>query len=212
MLMTKKSSWFWLSVGFVLFLSQSSCTKKIVPVSGRSGLTAQEQEASGGQSPPAPSNASATEESLAFPAEKALGLSSEGIQEEVIKQEKAPPEEEQVSAEEISAALGDVYFDYDKASLKPDSKVILQENARYLIQKPSVHIQIEGHTDERGSNAYNLALGARRARSVKRFLEALGVSPKRMAIISYGEENPFCKKSQKSCWRLNRRVHFQPRP
>jgi K+-sensing histidine kinase KdpD len=71
-----------------------------------------------------------------------------------------------------------------------------------------VGIEIEGHCDDRGSNEYNLALGAKRAESVKRYLIDLGISPNRLSTISYGEELPMCKERNESCWAKNRRAHF----
>jgi len=213
MLMMKKKTLLFVLLGFSSLFLQTACTKKATSVSGISGLARQEV-ASGEERGIAPQKESPSrEEGIAFVPNPSLEIGADSIQEEPIGSEASVEKKEAFSGpstSDISAALSDIYFDYDKSSLKSDSKSALKENARYLMLHPSVRVQIEGHTDERGSNAYNLALGARRARSVQRFLEALGVSAQRMSNISYGEENPACAKSKKSCWNVNRRVHFQP--
>lgn len=207
--MMRKRRIFFIAIGFASFIVQAGCAKKISSVSGAAVLHAERERRVEDKLSPLDEEEVGKDEIAFTPDEAAAEMRESTIKEEEItsKQMLAQPD-----AGEITAGLVDVYFDYDKASLKSDSKVVLQENARNLLLRPSVRIQITGHTDERGSSEYNLALGARRARAVKRFLEALGVSPHRMKIISYGEESPFCKKSQESCWQLNRRVHFVAQP
>lgn len=107
-----------------------------------------------------------------------------------------------------SALLGAVYFDFDRYELRSDAREQLAKNADYLLANPHVLVTIEGHCDERGTNAYNLALGAQRAGTAKRYLVSLGVDGHRLDTISYGEERPACTESNEGCWRLNRRAHF----
>ena len=71
-----------------------------------------------------------------------------------------------------------------------------------------LNVIVEGHCDERGTNEYNLALGEKRAKSTKKYLVSLGVSPSRVIIVTYGEEKPLCSDSNESCWQSNRRAHF----
>lgn len=104
--------------------------------------------------------------------------------------------------------LGDVYFDYDLASLRQDARDRLAKNAEFLRSRPEFTVMIEGHCDERGTNEYNLALGERRASAAKDYIVSLGVSAIRLRTISYGEERPQCRTSDESCWALNRRAHF----
>jgi peptidoglycan-associated lipoprotein len=104
--------------------------------------------------------------------------------------------------------LRDVAFDFDRYDIRPDIREILKGHAGWLKGNPQVGIKIEGHCDDRGSNEYNLALGAKRAESVKRYLIDLGISPNRLSTISYGEEIPMCKERNESCWAKNRRAHF----
>lgn len=109
----------------------------------------------------------------------------------------------------ISASdLEDIYFDYDRSVIRSDSRAVLERTASLLKDNPGTNLQIEGHCDERGTNDYNLALGERRAKSIKEFLVALGVSPSRLSTISYGEEKPGCSASSESCYAQNRRGHF----
>ncbi len=102
----------------------------------------------------------------------------------------------------------DIFFDYDSAALLPDGQSLLMEKAEWLRNNPGANVVIEGHTDERGTGAYNLALGDRRAESVRTFLTELGVDTGRIRTISYGEENPLDPSSSESAWAKNRRAHF----
>ena len=106
--------------------------------------------------------------------------------------------------------LATVFFDYDKATLTSDAKSKLSANASWIKSNPSFTVQIEGHTDSRGSVEYNLSLGERRAKSVKSYLEGLGVESKRLTIISYGEEKPLVPGDSESAFSKNRRANFVP--
>jgi len=104
--------------------------------------------------------------------------------------------------------LRDVIFDFDRYDVRTDMRDILKGHAVWLKANPQVRVEIEGHCDERGTNEYNLALGAKRADSVKRYLIDLGISPDRLSTISYGEELPTCKEQNEACWAKTRRAHF----
>lgn len=105
--------------------------------------------------------------------------------------------------------LEDIHFKFDEYGLDRVAKNILGKNAQWLKLHPKVKLEIQGHCDERGTNNYNLALGDRRAISVKKFLIALGVEKKRMITTSFGEEQPSCMVSNENCWWQNRRGHFR---
>ncbi len=109
----------------------------------------------------------------------------------------------------ISAGLKTVHFDFDKYAIRDSDVGILKADATWLKEHPGVHVRIEGHADERGDNEYNMALGEKRAMSVKRYLVSLGVSGKRLSIISYGEEDPVDPGHNEEAWAKNRRVEFE---
>lgn len=110
-----------------------------------------------------------------------------------------------------SADLADVFFDYDKYSLRIEASPTLDGNARMLKQENGWKLVIAGHCDERGTSAYNLVLGERRAQTVKRYLEDLGLPASQMQVTSYGKEKPFCSEHSQECWQQNRRAHFSLR-
>ena len=101
-----------------------------------------------------------------------------------------------------------IYFDYDSSLLTPENEAIVRAHAEYMKTEPKIQIVLEGHTDERGTREYNLALGESRAKAVSRVMQALGLSSNRFQTISYGEERPVSMGSTKSAWSLNRRVEI----
>jgi len=102
----------------------------------------------------------------------------------------------------------DIFFEYNSAALLPEAQAILMEKAEWLQNNPQAAIVVEGHTDERGTVAYNLALGDRRAESVRAFLMELGVNVDRIRTVSYGEERPLDNGHTEAAWARNRRAHF----
>lgn len=107
-----------------------------------------------------------------------------------------------------SSLLKDIHFDFDKYDIRPGDTEILRQNEAWLRKYPNLKIQIEGHCDERGTVEYNLALGERRANSVKRYLISLGVRGDRISTISYGKERPSDPGHNEEAWAKNRRGHF----
>jgi len=104
-----------------------------------------------------------------------------------------------------------IYFDYDSSQLTSPSKKALGKNARYLKKNQTMRITIEGHCDERGSSEYNLALGERRANSVRNYISNSGVKRSRMRTVSYGEEKPSSRGHNERAWAKNRRAEFTSR-
>ena len=104
--------------------------------------------------------------------------------------------------------LPDIYFDFDKSAIRPDAAKVLQASAEWLNGHADRTLLIEGHCDERGTEAYNLALGDRRAHATRDFLVAYGVIARRINVISYGKEQPQCSEHNEECWSRNRRAHF----
>ncbi len=104
--------------------------------------------------------------------------------------------------------LSDIHFGYNTYNIKPQDGSVLKANASWLESHPQTRVQIEGHCDERGSEDYNMALGAKRAQSAKDYLVTLGIPASRISTISYGKELPLCTEHDESCWAQNRRDHF----
>ena len=111
-------------------------------------------------------------------------------------------------APEEGGILGDVRFGYDSADIESDALDVLARNAQWLKENRNAKVELEGHADSRGTIEYNLALGAKRAKSVKDHLAGQGIGADRISTISYGEELPLCQEETEACWARNRRVHF----
>jgi peptidoglycan-associated lipoprotein len=118
--------------------------------------------------------------------------------------------ENSIPSAEGEGYFRDIHFDYDSSTLSESGRNDLEYNADLLKQYDQVRIVLEGHTDERGTEEYNLQLGQARARSVQSYLSSLGVSSSRLDVISYGENLPLERGSNESIWSKNRRVHFSP--
>ena len=101
-----------------------------------------------------------------------------------------------------------VYFDLDQDALKPEFQAIVGCHAKYLRDRPSSRMTLEGNADERGSREYNLGLGERRGNAVSSALQAQGGSGSQLTVVSYGEERPACTDSNEDCWAQNRRVEI----
>jgi len=104
--------------------------------------------------------------------------------------------------------LVDIHFDFDKYAIRSRDAEVLQSNARWLRTSPNTLVLIEGHSDERGTEEYNLSLGERRAKAAADYLVSLGIASSRITTISYGKERPQCADHNETCWAKNRRAHF----
>src|ERR1051325_9154789 len=109
------------------------------------------------------------------------------------------------SATPANSPLKEIYFEFDKYDLRADARDTLKANADWLKSNASARVEIEGHCDERGTNEYNLALGAKRAQAAKDYLTTLGIGADRLSTISYGSEIPVCSEHTEDCWARNRR-------
>ena len=141
------------------------------------------------------------------------------------KQVKKTTDEEQAKDEEVSSEELDIHgkdfvssknlatinFEYDSSELSVEARKILASNADYLKKTPDIEVLAEGHTDERGTVGYNLALGQRRAQAVRKYYAALGIKPKKIGSLSYGKEKPACAENTEECWAANRRVETKIR-
>ncbi|MFO0707505.1 MAG: OmpA family protein [Nitrospira sp.] len=117
---------------------------------------------------------------------------------ELTKEEKAA----------IEAGLQDVFFGYDQWTVSDAGMEALNRDASWLKEHPGAVMKIEGHCDERGTTDYNMVLGEKRAKAAKHYLLETGVSPKQVATVSYGKEQPFCFDRAESCYQQNRRGHM----
>jgi outer membrane protein OmpA-like peptidoglycan-associated protein len=146
-------------------------------------------------------------------------LSREGIEPvpdtfQIAKAEPSDSLEDQMNRmkeEELAAAaagLEDVFFQFDSWTLTQEAKQTLERTLGWFEQDPSSNLIIEGHADQRGTQAYNIVLAKKRAAAVQDYLSQLGVSPSRLAAISYGKEKPFCQDATEVCYQLNRRGHL----
>lgn len=106
------------------------------------------------------------------------------------------------------AALADVHFDFDRAEVRTQDLPVLDRNAGWMLENPKLAVLIVGHTDERGTPEYNLALGDRRAKWTMSYLVSKGVPARRFEVLSYGEERPVCREHTDACWARNRRAQF----
>ena len=104
--------------------------------------------------------------------------------------------------------MKDIFFDFNKADIGGEESSMAQSDAQFLLQHPDMKIMIEGHCDDRGSEEYNLALGASRADSLKQSLAKNGIDAARISTTSYGKEKPFCTSNSEECWHQNRRDHL----
>ena len=134
--------------------------------------------------------------------------SGTGIEEEeLLRQER---ERKRLAEEALKKALlTDILFDFDAYTIKAEYLPLLKNIGDWMKQNEAVRLNVEGHTDERGTTEYNLALGQNRADTVRDYLIRLGVDGKRLRTISYGKEMPVDPRHTEEAWAKNRRVHFK---
>ncbi len=135
------------------------------------------------------------------------------ILEETATESTVPVEIADIIPLEISDVTGipsrrTIYFDYDHSNISAEARNILKEHANYLIEHPDAWLRLEGHTDERGSREYNLALAELRLYTSKEMLKILGVQEDQLMILPYGEERPSSLEHDEESWLLNRRVEL----
>ena len=144
----------------------------------------------------------------------AMALTEQEIAErDMVAQEQARQAEALRQAEMAEMAKAafvneDVHFAFDSSFLDAEAERILAQKAAWLQDNADASVQIEGHCDERGTSAYNLALGERRANAVQQYLTVLGIGADRLSTISYGEEQPLDPGHDEAAWSRNRRAHF----
>lgn len=149
-----------------------------------------------------PENLRIIEPTQSQPSEKLVELQPQTPVVPEVKKEEVKPEATPASQ------LRSIYFDFNKYTLRSEGIEIIKENAKWMEQNPSIDIDIQGYTDERGPKSYNLKLGENRSISVKKLLISLGINKDRLHIKSLGPSNTICKEHNKNCWKENRRVDF----
>ena len=111
-------------------------------------------------------------------------------------------------AASAAAGLRDVFFAYDSWTISEEGRQALSRDAEWIKSNPNVSLKVEGHCDERGTSAYNLVLGEKRAKAARNYLVELGVGANRLSVVSYGKERPTCTEHAESCYQQNRRGHI----
>lgn len=209
---------------FIAIFTFAGCAKKVSPVAGSEGISggdrssASASQGGSGQGGPAQGDVNTGMGSDGRSRDMASSGSS-GSGDQDAKMDRGMASDGMTSSDGSSkSTMGmggsdsefakNVYFDFDKWTIRGDARDLLMENARWLVANASARINIEGHGDARGTNEYNLALGERRARSTKRYLINLGVSASRISFISYGEEKGICGEKTEDCFQKNRRAHL----
>ncbi len=186
------------AMGLVLLVGQG-CSMKWLQSDGETGAGTAQKGGSGGALSGFSQNPS--EERLGKGGEIASLASSGGLtarqRAEITREEKAA----------IEAGLQDVFFGYDQWTLSDTGMEALNHDAQWLKDHPGAVMKVEGHADERGTADYNVVLGDKRAKAARSYLVESGVSPKQLAIVSYGKARPFCSEPSESCYQQNRRGH-----
>lgn len=121
---------------------------------------------------------------------------------------KGAPSAKQPAMAGKESPLKDIFFDFDKSTIRGDAKASLKEDLQWLNANSTAQITIEGHCDERGTSEYNLGLGERRAKAIRDYLVAAGIDAKRIKTVSFGKERPFALGHDEAAWKWNRRAHF----
>lgn len=143
------------------------------------------------------------------PSEERLGSGT--LLAKVQPNESAARQAEELRQEQMAAAavgLRDVFFGYDSWQINEDGRRALAADADWIRGNPGAQVKVEGHCDERGTGAYNLVLGEKRAKAVRNYLVELGVPANQLTVVSYGKERPFCLEHAESCYQQNRRGHL----
>jgi peptidoglycan-associated lipoprotein len=183
-----------LSLGAAMLILVAGCGKKVTSSSGDTSSERIKPEAIA-TVPPAPDQRPSASGGSTAPGGMEAARSTPGGQ-------------GQIGSPGGGSELQDIYFDYDRFTVRADGVKPMEQNARWLRGHKGQNVLIEGHCDERGTQAYNLVLGEKRARSAKRYLEDLGILGSQLQITSYGENRPVCSEQTESCYQRNRRAHF----
>lgn len=166
--------------------------------------------ACGGDPPPPPPPPMPDQDSIQRIQDSLAALEAEARRraEEEAAARRAEEARQRAIREARETLMERVHFDYDESAITSTAEGILRRKVAVLRASPQVQLRIEGHADERGSTEYNLALGNRRAESVRQFLTASGLDESRFSIVSFGESRPVAQGSNEQAWAQNRRGEF----
>lgn len=186
----------------VMGLALASCTPKALVKEDISSTAAPSKDAKAQEG-------ADKKDTVVVPDEKTM---SEDITAENLRKAAAKNGAAQGSADALAArkenGLAVVHFDFDKYTIRDEDKSVLTSDAQWIRLHNNVRVRIAGHCDERGDTEYNLALGEKRAESVKKYLEAMGVKDNRLSTVSYGKEKPLDQGHNEDAWSKNRRAEF----
>ncbi len=166
--------------------------------------------ACGGDPPPPPPPPMPDQDSIQRIQDSLAALEAEARAraEEEAEARRAEEARQRAIREARETLMERVHFDYDESEITSTAEGILRRKVAVLRASPQVQLRIEGHADERGSTEYNLALGNRRAESIRQFLTASGLDESRFSIVSFGESRPLAQGSNEQAWAQNRRGEF----
>ena len=198
----RKKLWIYLALLVVIpgLMFTVSCAKKVTQAEPSAEETVAEPEVDN-------SARIAEEKAAQEEAARQWEMASEQDVEDTAAAEAAAKAQELAAAKQMFENE-DIYFDFDSSALQTMAREVLQRKGDFLFEMVDASIIIEGHCDERGTEAYNIALGDRRAESAKSFLVDIGYDSSRLTTISYGEERPVVSARNAEAWDKNRRVHF----
>lgn len=200
-----------LTAGCLLVFAQG-CQKTVHGTAGskttEQGLAKQLPPPSPTELPPPQPSQPPEPEPLTLPGEERVAddIVVAKAEPEAVRQRVQEMQEE--AAATAAAGLQDVFFAFDSWKITEAAKRALEADAQWLKANRTQMITIEGHCDERGTQAYNLVLGEKRAKAVRNYLIDLGIDPARLAVASYGKDRPFCREHTEDCYRQNRRGHL----
>jgi peptidoglycan-associated lipoprotein len=202
----------------MVLLGMPGCSKKSVQSGGDSQST--QEKAKGGSSDSSRSGVGSFPDTGVQPGGGGLrGLDKNPSEErvgsgtmlaKVDPSSSAERQMDEIRAEQaasVAAGLRDVFFAYDSWTISEDGRQALSRDAEWMKSNPSALVKVEGHCDERGTAAYNLVLGEKRAKAARNYLVELGVGANRLSVVSYGKERPSCDEHAESCYQQNRRGH-----
>lgn len=204
------------TMGMILLASQG-CGMKWLQSGGDShsgGSASDSGSAGGGSNHPGFSRGGSSGELSGFshnPSEERLAQAQGGFATSLSPSDVTARRRAELTKEEkaaLEAGLQDVFFGYDQWTMSNAAMESLNHDASYLKEHPGTVLKIEGHCDERGTTDYNMVLGDKRAKAARAYLIEAGVSPKQVAIVSFGKERPFCFDHDESCYQQNRRGHM----